>query len=249
MHSAIEVFVPDIGPTYSRHQSGRTLSVQRSTNRTLCLRSNRSRFKTIFRRRASFRSILDEYDEVFDPYYACYNGHVGPFEAVVNMGAVQPPQRKGNLPQYARNHLVELQAKFDELETIGLFVRPDDVPVNLEYLNPSFLIKKRIGGHRLVTAFSDVGRYSKPQPSLMPDVDGTLRKIAQWQNIATTDLSNAFYQIPLSWRACVCPLSNEHARNRDRTRGTSLPCTRILTRGRCCRKTGRRHLLWRQHNC
>ena len=198
MHSAIEVFVPDIGPTYSRHQSGRTLSVQRSTNRTLCLRSNRSRFKTIFRRRASFRSILDEYDEVFDPYYACYNGHVGPFEAVVNMGAVQPPQRKGNLPQYARNHLVELQAKFDELETIGLFVRPDDVPVNLEYLNPSFLIKKRIGGHRLVTAFSDVGRYSKPQPSLMPDVDGTLRKIAQWQNIATTDLSNAFYQIPLS---------------------------------------------------
>ena len=74
------------------------------------------------------------------------------------MGAVQPPQRKGNLPQYARNHLVELQAKFDELETMGLFVRPDDVPVNLEYLNPSFLIKKRIGGHRLVTAFSDVGR-------------------------------------------------------------------------------------------
>ena len=142
--------------------------------------------------RASFRSILDEYDEVFDPNYAGYNGHVGPFEAVVNMGPVQPPQRKGHLPQYARNQLVELQAKFDELETMGVFVRPEDV-----YLNPSFLIKKRSGGHRLVTAFSDVGRYSKPQPSLMPDVDGTLRKIAQWQYIATTDLSNAFYQIPL----------------------------------------------------
>ena len=81
---------------------------------------------------------------------------------------------------------------------MGVFVRPEDVPVNVEYLNPSFLIKKRSGGHRLVTAFSDVGRYSKPQPSLMPDVDGTLRKIAQWQYIATTDLSNAFYQIPLS---------------------------------------------------
>ena len=143
-------------------------------------------------------SILDEYDEVFDPNYAGYNGHVGPFEAVVNMGPVQPPQRKGHLPQYARNQLVELQAKFDELETMGVFVRPEDVPVNVEYLNPSFLIKKRSGGHRLVTAFSDVGRYSKPQPSLMPDVDGTLRKIAQWQYIATTDLSNAFYQIPLS---------------------------------------------------
>ena len=67
------------------------------------------------------------------------------------MGPVQPPQRKGHLPQYARNQLVELQAKFDELETIGVFGRPEDVPVNVEYLNPSFLIKKRSGGHRLVT--------------------------------------------------------------------------------------------------
>ena len=62
---------------------------------------------------------------------------------------------------------------------MGVFVRHEDVPVHVEYLNPSFLIKKRSCGHRLVTAFSDVGRYSKPQPSLMPDVDGTLRKIAQ----------------------------------------------------------------------
>ena len=148
--------------------------------------------------RASFRAIIEEYDDVFDPNYTGYNGHVGPFEAVVNMDPVQPPQRKGRLPQYARNQLVELQSKFDELETMGVVVRPEDVPVNVEYLNPSFLVKKRNGGHRLVTAFTDVGRYSKPQPSLMPDVDSTLRKIAQWKHIATTDLSNAFYQIPLS---------------------------------------------------
>ena len=32
------------------------------------------------------------------------------------------------------------------------------------------------GGYRLVTAFSDVGSYSKPQPSLTPDVDSTLRQ-------------------------------------------------------------------------
>ena len=148
--------------------------------------------------RATFRSIVEDYDEVFDPNFTGYNGHVGPFKAVVNMGPVQPPQRKGRLPQYARNQLVELQNKFDELETMGVFVRPEDVPVNVEYLNPSFLIKKRSGGHRLVTAFTNVGSYSKPQPSLMPDVDNTLRKIAQWKYIVTTDMSNAFYQIPLS---------------------------------------------------
>ena len=91
-----------------------------------------------------------------------------------------------------------------------MFVRPEDFPFNVEYLNPSFLIKKRSGGYRLVTAFANVGSYSKPQPSLMPDVDNTLRKIAQWKYTVTTDMSNAFYQIPLSqesmkYRGVVTP--------------------------------------------
>ena len=114
------------------------------------------------------------------------------------MGPVEPPQRKGRLPQYSRGKLVELQQKFDDLEEMGVFKRLEDVGKSAEYLNPSFLVKKASGGYRLVTAFSDVGRYSKLQPSLMPDVDSTLRLIAQWKFIVSTDLTNAFYQIPLS---------------------------------------------------
>lgn len=96
------------------------------------------------------------------------------------MDPVQPPQRKGRVPQYSRNQLIELQQQFDELENIGVFKRPEDIGASVEYLNPSFLVKKPNGGHRLVIAFSDVGRYSKPQPSLMPDIGPTLRQIAQW---------------------------------------------------------------------
>ena len=66
---------------------------------------------------------------------------------------------------------MELQEKFDQLEELGAFKRPDDIGISSEYLNPSFLVKKQRGGYRLVTAFADVGRYSKPQPSVMPDVD------------------------------------------------------------------------------
>ena len=134
----------------------------------------------------------------FDPRFKGYNGAVGPFKAVVNMGPVQPPQRKGRLPLYSRDKLVDLQTKFDELEALGVFARPEDVDITVEYLNRSFLVKKPSGGFRLVTAFADVGRYSKPQPSLMPDVDSTLRKISQWRYIIASDLTNAFYQIPLS---------------------------------------------------
>ncbi|KAJ8366630.1 hypothetical protein AAFF_G00348290 [Aldrovandia affinis] len=152
-----------------------------------------------------FRALHREFDEVFDPQFKGYNGAVGPFQAKVNMGPVQPPQRKGRVPQYSRGQLQELQAQFDMLEGMSVFKKPEDVDVSVEYVNPSFLIKKPGGGFRLVTAFADVGRYSKPQPSLMPDVDSTLRLIAQWKYIIATDLTKAFYQIPLSrdsWKYC-----------------------------------------------
>ena len=148
--------------------------------------------------RTEFSLVLERYDDVFDENISGYNGAASPFEAVVNMGPVQPPQRKGRLPQYAPNKMVELQAKFDELESQGIFQPPENLGITAEYLNPSFLIKKPNGGHRLVTAFADVGRYSKPQPSLLADVDSTLRTIAKWKYIIVSDLTSAFYQIPLA---------------------------------------------------
>ena len=116
----------------------------------------------------------------------------------MNMGPVQPPQRKGRMPQYSKDKLVELQNKFDELEYKEVFRRPEDLEVSVEYINPSFLVKKPSGGYRLVTAFADVDRYSKPQPSLMPDVDSILRSVTQWKYVIKSDLTSAFYQIPLA---------------------------------------------------
>ena len=81
---------------------------------------------------------------------------------------------------------------------LGVFKRQEDINACVEYLNPLFLVKKSNGGYRLDTAFADVGRYSKPRPSLIPDVDSTLRQIAQWRHIITTDLTSNFYQIPLT---------------------------------------------------
>ena len=145
-----------------------------------------------------FQTLHSEYEEVFNPNYPGYNGAAGEYSNIVNMGPVQPPQRKGRIPQYNRSKLQELQDKCDELECQGVLRRPEEMGVVAEYLNPSFLVKKTSGGYRLVTAFAEVGRYSKPQPALMPDVDSTLQLIAQWQYIILSDLTSAFYQIPLA---------------------------------------------------
>ena len=148
--------------------------------------------------RQAFVDLNREFDDVFSDTLEGYNGFYGDFKATVNMGPTLPPQRKGRLPQYNRDKLSELQDKFDELENLGVFCKPENVGVVAEYLNPSFLVKKPKGGHRLVTAFTEVGRYAKPQPSVMPDVDSTLRSLGQWQYIIKADLTSAFYQIPLA---------------------------------------------------
>ena len=148
--------------------------------------------------KARFHLLHIEYAEVFNPEFKGYNGALGKCDAKVNMGPVLPPQRKGRVPQYSRDKLTELQSQFDELEAMGVFKHPADIGISVEYLNPSFLVKKASGGFRLVTAFAEVGKYAKPQPSLMPDVDSTLRQIGQWKYIIVSDLSKAFYQIPLA---------------------------------------------------
>ena len=63
---------------------------------------------------AEFINLIHEYDDVFNPQITGYNDAVGNFHATVNMGPVLPPQRKGRVPQYSRDKLVELQQKFDE---------------------------------------------------------------------------------------------------------------------------------------
>ena len=139
-----------------------------------------------------FIRLHNKYDNVFNPKFPGYNGKAGDVKGIVNMGPSLPPQRKGRVPQYNRNKLEDLQAIIDELDSIDVFGKPEDSSVVVEYLNPSFLVKKPSGGHRLVTAFSEVAAYAKPQPSLMPNVDSTLRQIAQWKFIITTDLQKAF---------------------------------------------------------
>ena len=87
--------------------------------------------------RLKFRQLLQAYDSVFDPEITGHNGAAGPIQATVNIGPVQPPQCKSRVPQYSRNQLVELQAKFDELKQAKVSHCPEDLGITVEYLNHS----------------------------------------------------------------------------------------------------------------
>ena len=148
--------------------------------------------------RIRFENLHDEFYDVFQPNIGRYNDYGGRVRARVNLGNTLPPSRKLHVPNYCKKDQDLLQDKFDELERQGVFVRPEDVNVIVEHVSPSFLVRKPSGdGHRLVTAFTQIGEYCKTLPITMPTVDDTLRNIASWKFLIKTDLRDSFYQIPL----------------------------------------------------
>ena len=116
----------------------------------------------------AFDALHKEFSSVFNPQFTGYNGASGPIKAVVNIGPVEPPQRKGRVPQYSRDKLVELQQKCDELELLGVLPKPEELGVIPEYLNLSFLVKKPSGDsaslHHLVKK-PNIRNHSQPQTS------------------------------------------------------------------------------------
>ncbi len=155
-----------------------------------------------------FINLHLKFDELFKPVIGRYNDAAGKVRARVNIGKVVPPPRKLQVPCYDKNNLQALQDKFDELEAQGVFARPEDVNVVVEHVSPSFLVKKPSGGNRLVTAFTSLGQFCKTLPVTMPTIDSVFRMMGSWRYLITTDLRDAFYQIPLehsSMKWCGTP--------------------------------------------
>ena len=145
---------------------------------------------------------------MFEPVIGRYNDESGRVRARVNIGSAKPPTRKLRVPNYAKNDLDALQDKFDELESQGVFARPEDVGITIEHVSPSFLVRKSSGGYRLVTNFTSLIDYCKTLPTIMPTVESVLQTIAAWAYIVVTDLRDAFYQIVMdrgSMKWCGTP--------------------------------------------
>ena len=148
--------------------------------------------------RDAFYKVNLEFDRVFAPELGRYNGASGPFKHVINTGSSLPPQRPGRNPQYSRGNKELLQKTIDDLYAQGVFAKPEDVNVNVEYVSPSFLVKKANGGYRLVTSFGELAEHTRPQPAAMPNVDEVLRNMAQHKYIVKSDLLFAYFQIELA---------------------------------------------------
>jgi len=72
---------------------------------------------------------------------------------------------------------------------MGVLGKPEEHNVTVENVSPSFLVNHPDKpDSRFVTAFNGIAQYAKTQPSMMSNVDSTLRTIAGWRYIIQTDL-------------------------------------------------------------
>ena len=109
-----------------------------------------------------------------------------------------PTPRKGKLPLYKQSNLQLLQEEADKLEALGVLAKPEDVGVDVVYTSPSFLVKKPQGGHRLVTAFNDLGCYTRILPTASTSCNDVLRRLSSWKYLIKSDLTKSFFQIPVT---------------------------------------------------
>ena len=143
-----------------------------------------------------FRRTMSTYDDVFSKVTSTYNGRSGPCHVKVNIGPNEPPQRKGRVPFYGDGGLQELQDYFDDLLARGILSKPEELGITVENINPSFLVNKPVG-KRLVTDFKSIAEYCRQSPSLLPNVETTIRRISSYKVIIKTDMSSSYWQIKM----------------------------------------------------
>ncbi len=148
--------------------------------------------------RQQFNDLNKRYDNVFNPKFSRYNGASGPFIGDIKFGKVEPPSSKTKMPFYNQSDLRQLQLEADKLEELGVLVKPEDVGVDLKFASPSFLRNKPCGGVRFVTSFVELAQYTRTLPVATVTADSIIRRLAQWKYVIKTDLTQSFFQIPVS---------------------------------------------------
>ena len=79
-----------------------------------------------------------------------------------------------------------------------MLAKPEEVGVEVEYVPPSFLVKKPDRNHRLVTVFNNLSESTRILPTASTSCSEVLRKNSSWKYFIKSDLTKSFFQIPMA---------------------------------------------------
>ena len=143
-----------------------------------------------------------------------YNGYSGDHVVDFNfINNIPPPVQHGCVPSYtSRQDQVLMQAKIDQLETMGVVAKANDVGIIPKFASPTLLvqknsvrdlgkekydvlpIEKKLKYNRLVLCQNKLNEYVEKIPHMYTTVEDTIKAVGEKEFVITTDLTDSFWQ-------------------------------------------------------
>ena len=167
--------------------------------------------------RNEIREILNDVKLVFHNDDSTYKGN---YKASFEFSSdTRPVLKNSKLPSYSSKHNSLLQQKCDKLWSRGKIVPISMLGVQPNCLNQPFLVKKQKAMNkklddctekdtRMVTSFGPLAKLVKKNVSKVTTEKEVWSKLAQWNFIAESDLTDSFHQLELKRNDTSSPLSN-----------------------------------------
>ena len=160
-------------------------------------------------------SIHKSHPTVFDGDISeGYNGYSGDHLVDFNfINNIPPPVQQGCVPSYtSRQDQVLMQAKIDQLESMGVVAKANEIGIIPKFASPTLLVKKhsvrdmgveaydalpikeKIKHNRLVLCQNKLNDFVEKIPHMYTTVEETIQAVGDNEFVITTDLTDSFWQ-------------------------------------------------------
>ena len=145
-----------------------------------------------------FQELIHEYSDTISSLPGCYNGYFGDVDCSINFIKDPPASLKARLPTYSNDKLVTMANLMDEMESMGVLSKPEDVGVIPRNVHTSYLVPKTDGTFRFVTDFTSLLPFIGKLEVVAPSIANAKRMISSFAFLAELDLTHCFWQGKMS---------------------------------------------------
>ena len=150
-----------------------------------------------------FRSITNDFAEIFTKQPGKYNGFYGRVNNTLNFASKPPPNKRIYQPQYSEVMKRKQADLMDTLYDYGVLRTPEEIGISVENISPSLLVAKSTPGEfRLVTDLSNINTHIKKCPAVSPIISEAKAMLAKKKFFIHLDLANYFFQSGMNKEDC-----------------------------------------------
>ena len=148
--------------------------------------------------RSHFSDMMLQFSDIIDPNPGMYNNYFGNVDCSLNFIKEPPASIKARLPSYSHEKLVEMANMMDQMETMGVLAKPEDVGIIPRNVHTSYLVPKTDGRYRFVTDFTNLLPFIGKLEVVTPSISHAKRVLSTFKYHIELDLSHCFWQGSMS---------------------------------------------------